>query len=133
MIGVQQRPYSQYRDMQVLTATPEKLTAMLYEFLVRSMEKAQDAIERSEPKEAHNHLIKAQDCLGELQASLDYEQGGEIARVLGAIYEFLQEQLFRANLEKSPAILPRLIPVAKTLRDGWREMLAGGKAIETRG
>ena len=54
-----------YKRQQVLTATPEALTLMLYNGALRFMTEGREAIEKKDYEEANNSLQKAQNIITE--------------------------------------------------------------------
>ncbi|HEU5081147.1 MAG TPA: flagellar export chaperone FliS [Opitutaceae bacterium] len=118
-----------YQSQSVLTASPGQLVLMLYDGALRFMDHARDALESSEetPKRIeriNTNLIKAQDILAELQASLNFE-AGDYAKNLDRLYDYYQRRLFEANLKKKVAPVIEVQGLVRQLRDGWAEMLRG--------
>src|SRR5215217_2818517 len=72
-------PYQQYRATRVETAGSVDLIVMLYQGAVRFIRLGLDALEQRDLKTTHKHLVRAQEIVVELQGSLNYEAGGEIA------------------------------------------------------
>lgn len=105
-------PYSAYRQTSVATASPEKLLIMLYDGAIRFLFQARAAIEQQNLEAANKWLGKLQDVFMELNMTLDMNQG-EIALNLRKLYEFYQNEVLMANVEKS---IERLQPVEDFLR-----------------
>jgi len=89
-----------YRQTQAQTAAPGELVVMLYRGAVRFVTTAIAAIEAKDVEAAHTNLVKAQAIVSELLETLDLERGGEIARRLTSIYEYLNQRLVEANIRK---------------------------------
>ncbi|HOS93856.1 MAG TPA: flagellar export chaperone FliS [Armatimonadota bacterium] len=113
------KAYQNYRRTAVETASRGRLILLLYDGLLRFLEQARTELAERKPKEAHFALIKAQNVLSELMASLDLDQGGEIARNLLAIYEFMFMQLVDANFRKSAEPVDEVVDLVRTLREAW--------------
>ena len=76
-------------------------------------------------------LSSAHDILQKgLLACLDYEEGGQIALSLGAIYEWALRELIAARLERSSAKLDEIMNVLTPLYDAWIELSAKNVAIK---
>ncbi|MBP2674665.1 MAG: Flagellar protein FliS, partial [Deltaproteobacteria bacterium] len=60
--------------------------------------------------------------VGELNSSLNMEQGGEIARNLRRLYDFVLDRLLKANLKNDLVALNEAERVLEMLRSGWKEM-----------
>ena len=95
--------YDQYRKTTVETLSPAKLLLMLYDGALNSLRNAQKAIEEKDISQAHNQLIKAQDIIAELMATLNMEV--PISRQLYALYDYIQRRLIEANINKDIAII----------------------------
>ena len=59
------------------------------------------------------------DIVEGLQASLDHEQGGELAGNLEALYDYMQRRLFRANSDNDTDALREVGDLIATLRSAW--------------
>lgn len=108
-----------YQAMQVLSSRPEKLILMLYDGALRFMKLGIEGIEGRDHEKAHNNLIKAQRILVELMTCLDFNRGGDIAKNLFRIYEFMHHTLVNANIKKDPEPIGKIIDQLRTLRDSW--------------
>ncbi len=68
------------------------------------------------------YIGKATAIIGELTSSLNMEAGGEIARNLRRLYDFVLDRLLKANLKNDMAALDEAEKVLQTLREGWKGM-----------
>jgi flagellar protein FliS len=55
------------------------------------------------------------------------EKGGEIARNLRGLYEYVLQRLLYANLNNDIAAIEDSEKVIETLKSGWKEMMEGLK------
>ena len=108
-----------YRDLEVLSASPDRLLLMLFDHLLVQLERARIGTERTDLNMQVSALVKARAILGELLATLDFEQGGEIATQLADLYQFMLLQLVDVGQRRDVAMLRRLSAIAGTLRDGF--------------
>ncbi len=116
-----------YRQMDIRTASPETLISKLLEKAVRCTQAARGP--ERDPALRGQALGRALDIVSELRNSLDFEAGGEIARNLDLLYEFVADRLIAASLSSQDAPLDESLKVLETLREGWNEMLASGAAV----
>ncbi|OGF98416.1 MAG: flagellar export chaperone FliS [Candidatus Glassbacteria bacterium RIFCSPLOWO2_12_FULL_58_11] len=114
-----------YRSMQILSSKPEKLILLLYDGAIRFIQLAIKSIESNEIEPAHKNLVKAQNIMVELMASLNFDKGGELAVNLFRIYEFMHFTLVQANIKKNPKDLARITEQLKKLRHSWNQALKG--------
>ena len=128
-----------YKETSVKTASQGSLIVMLYEEAVKHIESAIEFVEKDMKKDpsriekANNHIIKAQEIITELSASLNMEEGGEIAKNLMSLYTFFLSQLSAANFEKKS---DKLIPVRdmmKELLSAWSSVATSASAAESHG
>ncbi len=108
-----------YRDLEVLSASPDRLLLMLFDHLAVQLERARIGTERQDLNLQVGALIKARAILGELLATLDFEQGGEIATQLADLYQFMLLQLVDVGQRGDLEMLRRLSLLAGTIRDGF--------------
>ncbi|KUK30987.1 MAG: Flagellar biosynthesis protein FliS [Thermoanaerobacterales bacterium 50_218] len=113
-------PYSQYRQTQVLAATPERLVLMLYEGAIRFLGEAKVAIAENNLAKAHEKLVRAQDIFTELQVSLNMDY--EISKPLASLYDYFKRRLIEANVKKDVSIIDEILELVRPLKDAWAEV-----------
>lgn len=116
MIGPQQV----YRINSVETAAPADLVLMLYQGMLRFTQRGILAIERKDLTSAHNSLVRAQEIVAELIATLAMEQGGPLAANLRRLYDYAYFCLVDANCQKSAAPAEAAIQVFRELMPAWQ-------------
>jgi flagellar protein FliS len=113
--------YNQYKENSVYTATPEELTLMLYNGLVKFIMQAQSAMEERNIQKAHSSIIRAQDIVREFQVTLDMKY--EVSNNLYSIYDYMHRRLIQANIKKDNDTLQEVLGMAKELRDTWAQAM----------
>ncbi|HLG70682.1 MAG TPA: flagellar export chaperone FliS [Chloroflexota bacterium] len=113
-------PYARYQQTAVKTADRGDLLILTYEALLRWLARAEDAIDSGRVVEAHEALIAAQQLVINLDSSLDFERGGQIATNLSALYDFVKRQLIEANITKDRAAVTSIRDLLSPLLDAWR-------------
>lgn len=101
--------------MQVLSASPARLTVLLFEHLEVVMRRAQTAIRNEQIELRVENLAKAREIVSELLGTLDIELGGEIAIELSMLYGFLLAELVDVGIRRDGVRLGRLIGIVHTL------------------
>lgn len=109
---------NQYKQNTVLTATPEELTLMLYDGGIKFMNIGKYSIEKNETMKASNALIRAQDIVSELDASLDMNY--EVADNLRNLYGFVMDKLIDANINKEIEPIEEALEIFVEMRDTWK-------------
>jgi flagellar protein FliS len=119
-------PYLQYRVTAVETAKPVDLVVMLYRGALRFTQQGIHAISSRRIEEAHVALVRAQEIVAELRATIDLEAGGQVARNLDALYAFIGRRLMEANCQKSTAPALEAQEILRELLAAWEALANGG-------
>jgi len=122
------RALDAYRQTEVQSRTPLELVVMLYDGALRFAAQARDAIARGDVPARQNAISRLLAIVSELQSTLDMERGGEIARSLDALYNYVNDRLMSASFKKDPRLIDEAIQVLTTLREGWATIAAPGAA-----
>ena len=113
--------YSQaYKKAAVSTVDQRKLIVMLYDGAIKFLTVAVDKMDKTDRYEAHKNLIRGKSIIAELLASLNMEQGGEIASNLQRLYTYMFNELIEANLENDSGRVVKVVVLLKELRTGWQ-------------
>jgi flagellar protein FliS len=112
---------NQYKRNAVMTANRGQILIMLYEAAIQNVKKASACIDRKDVSGKGQAIGKAHDIVNELVNTLDFNQGGNIARDLERLYTYIIEQLVKANLENDKPALEGVRKLLETLLAGWRE------------
>lgn len=103
-----------------MTATPVQLTLMLYNGAIKFCNQGIEAIENNNIQQAHQVIIKAQNIISELQATLDLKYS--IAKEMDAIYTFIKQLLVEANIQKNKEKLLDAKELIVGFRDTWEQI-----------
>ena len=112
----------QYEQTQVVTSSGVQLVVLLYDAAIQSMEMARREIQAKNVKEKARHLGRAIAIVGELNSVLNLDQGGEIARSLRRLYDYMLMELVEANARNNAHKLDGPLRCLGTLREAWREV-----------
>lgn len=113
--------YNTYRSNSVNYASKEQLLLMILDGAVKFSKIGRQAIMDKDIKKAHENIVKTQDIFYELVASLDVNRGGEWAKNMMGIYNFIIRRLMEANIKKDVKIMEEVIPLIEDVRDTWNE------------
>jgi flagellar protein FliS len=120
-------PSQSYRTLAVETASPGRLILMLFDGAVRFLGAAEAGFEIEELRDRNeainNNLVRVQNIVTELQRSLDLKKGGEFARNMYALYDFMNTQIMEANIRKDVEPVKIVSRLLGEIRDAWQEML----------
>jgi flagellar secretion chaperone FliS len=109
-----------YKETSIKTANRGQLLIMLYEAAIRNVKKASIALDNKDLPAKGMAIGKAHDIVNELLNTLDFEVGGDIARDLERLYNFIIEQLVKANMENSKDSLTSVEKILENLLSAWR-------------
>lgn len=108
-----------YKKTSVQTASKEQILLMLYQAAIKNCRKAIDAIDAKEIAKKGEYIGKLQDIIMELSNSLDFEVGGDIAKELSSLYDYMIYQTTQANIKINKDPLEGVLSVLTTLYEGW--------------
>lgn len=117
-----------YKKTSVNTASKEQILLMLYQAAVKNCKKAMEAIDAKQIAKKGEYIGKLQDIVIELNSSLDFEVGGDIAKELSALYDFILFASTQANIKIDKEPLEGCLNVLTTLYEGWQEAI---KSLKT--
>ncbi len=109
-----------YQETSVSTQSKGRLIVMLYEGAVKFLKMALRELESGNYEVKGKYIGRAQDIIGELNAVLDMEAGGEIATNLRKLYNFMIQRLFEANSKKDAEMIREVIGLIEELNEGWK-------------
>ncbi len=112
-----------YKKTSVGTASKEQILLMLYQAAIKNCKKAIEAIDQKQIAKKGEYIGKLQDIVIELNNSLDHEVGGDVAKELTALYDYILFSTTQANLKIDKAPLESVLKILNTLYDGWTEAI----------
>jgi len=104
-MAMQESNFAQlYKQASVSTASPGMLVLMLFDGALQALHKAEHGftleVLARRNEEIHNGLMRAHLIIRELQQSLDLEVETEFGERMYAIYGFMLDRIFDANVKK---------------------------------
>ncbi len=112
-----------YKKTSIHTASKEQILLMLYQAAIKNCKKAIEAIDNKEIAKKGEYIGKLQDIVIELNNSLDFKIGGQVAEELSSLYDYLLYSSTQANIKIDKAPLEGCLQVLNTLYDGWAEAI----------
>jgi flagellar protein FliS len=130
---------SAYRETRIKTASQGQLIVMLYDKAVQHLDRGLELMEmnskgKKDPgkiEEINKSILKAQEIITELSVSLDFEQGGEIAKNLFSLYTWFNQELLEANIKQDSRRAVIVRNLLGELKAAWNEIVS--KTPETVG
>ena len=123
--------YSDYGyNSEIEYAGPHRLIQMLFEGALKRISFAKGAMQRKEIAEKGKFIGQTIGIVSGLRASLDKDNGGDIANNLEALYEYIGRQLLKANIENSEDILDEVSGLLTDVKMAWDAINAPAAGAE---
>ncbi|PCI59429.1 MAG: flagellar export chaperone FliS [Gammaproteobacteria bacterium] len=119
MVSTSIKKYRNANAESVVDANPHQLISIILKHILSNIAIAHGAISRQEVENKGKALTKAIALVGELQDSLDMEQGGEISANLFELYDYIVRTLVQANLKNDSSKLDEVRGLILTVKEGW--------------
>lgn len=107
------------------TVAKTRQIVLLYDGTIRFVQQAKDAIRDKRIEDRYHLIIRASDIIAGLQSCLDFEQGGDIAKLLYQFYASIETRLFSVHRTNSIETCDAIIADLKQMRDVWHEIDQG--------
>src|SRR5512135_615063 len=117
---------SRYREVEIGTANPIQLIVVLYDGAVNYLQEAKGHLQRGDIEGRTRAINRTLAIVSELQATLNFEEGGQVARSLESLYAYVKGRLIAANLGQDDKPLSEVISLLSTLRSAWQELASLG-------
>lgn len=118
-----------YKKTSVQTASKEQILLMLYQAAIKNCKKAIESIEARDVAKKGEFIGKLQDIIIELNNSLDFEVGGDIAKELSSLYDYILYSSTQANIKIEAEPLEGCLNVLNTLYEGWATAIKSLKQV----
>jgi flagellar biosynthetic protein FliS len=104
---------------------------MLYDTLVRDLKRALDAIDSKNIETRAAEVKHALLVLDQLEAWLDFNNGGEAATSLSRFYAVARSRIVEGHAKVDPALFQEQIRLFLEVRSAWEQAEAARKASES--
>ena len=117
------RAANQYGEVMVETGVSEadgtQLIQMLLDGLIENLNVAEGHIKRKAIAEKSYHLTRAGRIVLGLQNALDFESGGDVAKTLSELYQYVTRRLLHINIRNDLEALNEVRGLMQQVRDAW--------------
>jgi flagellar protein FliS len=114
------REYGQTRAHGLVTdADPHRLVQMLFDGALDAIAQARGHMARGETPEKGAMVSRAINIVDGLRAALNAEAGGDIARNLRDLYDYVENTLLRANVGNDERALDEASALLNEIRGAW--------------
>ena len=134
MMYGQNKAAAQYRVVRshglVADASPTRLVQIMFEHILSQLTTARGCMERIKDNRPLNEvtakvtaIAKAMALIGQLNGTLDMERGGEVAKNLRALYEYMLNRLTLANATNDPGLVAEVAGLVAEIKIGWDQIV----------
>ncbi|SJN54857.1 flagellar export chaperone FliS [Vibrio ruber] len=109
-------------DSQLSAASPHKVVQMLMAGAIERLIQGKAAMMQGNIPVKGERLGKALDIVISLRSCLSMEDGGDIARNLDQLYEFVITQITQANHLNEPELLDDVIDIIREIKSAWDQI-----------
>lgn len=113
-------PYNVYKQNSVNMASSQQLLLMLLDGAVKYTKIARLSILNKDIARAHKELVRVQDIFLELMITMD--KNTNYMEDLYNLYDFIKNELAKANMRKDIKIIDEVLPLIEEIRDMWYEV-----------
>jgi len=110
-----------YRQAATRGARPLQLVILLYQQAIDDLRRALAALRRNDVEARTREINHALQVIGQLQGTLDREEGGHVAATLDRFYDQVRAGLVEAQFQQSAAALEEQISHLMLVHEAWCE------------
>ena len=96
-----------------------QLILLLYDGAISALATAKGHMQEMQFAEKGRLISKATGIIEGLRAVLDFQRGGDIAKSLNDLYEYMKHRLSVANLKNDPEGVAEVMRLLNELRGAW--------------
>ena len=111
-----------YTQARVLGGSPVEMIIMLYDGAIEYINKAATGITMRNLQVKLKYVDRTLAILQELDRSLNFEAGGEVALKLHDCYFYMMQELVLANIKNDGDKMAHISGLLTTLREGWAQV-----------
>tara|TARA_B100000787_G_C16116589_1_gene260628 strand:+ start:148 stop:555 length:408 start_codon:yes stop_codon:yes gene_type:complete len=109
-------------DAQTMYASPHQLMLMLFDGALEAMSVTIAAIKVNNYELRSKQNTRAITIINGMRECLDMEAGGELADNLYSLYQYMAQELFRANFKNDYETIRNIQSMLKDIRGSWEKI-----------
>ena len=109
-------------DTQTMYASPHQLMLMLFDGAIEAMSFTIGAIEQNNLAIRSKQSTRSITIINGMRECLDMQAGGELADNLHALYQYMAQELFRANFKNDADTIQNIQTMLKDIRGSWEKI-----------
>ncbi|MBD1556038.1 flagellar export chaperone FliS [Vibrio sp. S9_S30] len=111
-------------DSQLSAASPHKIIQMLMAGAIERLIQGKAAMQQGNIATKGERLGKALDIVIALRSCLSMDDGGDIAKNLDQLYEFMIAQITVANQSNEPKPIDDVVDIIREIKSAWDQIPA---------
>ena len=111
-----------YQKNQVAGMSQKDMIVLLYSGAIKFLDQANEELDKDNTEGFADKVERVHRIVYHLYTTLDFDEGGEIAEKLGALYSFVIGQLYMLNSTRNPGIINDLREILSNLKEGWQSL-----------
>ena len=109
-------------DTQTMYASPHQLMLMLFDGAIEAMSFNIGAIQQNDFEARGKQNTRSIAIINGMRECLDMKAGGELADNLYALYQYMTQELFRANFNNDADTIQNIQTMLKDIRGSWEKI-----------
>lgn len=109
-------------DSQLSAASPHKIVQMLMAGAIERLIQGKAAMQQGNIPVKGERLGKALDIIISLRSCLSMDDGGDVAKNLDQLYEFMITQIADGNHRNDPQPLDDVIDIIREIKSAWDQI-----------
>lgn len=129
---------AQYRAVRshglVADASPTRLVQIMFEQILAHLATARGAMGRITDNRPVNEVVakgnavaKTLGLIGQLNGTLNIEDGGQVAQNLRALYEYMMNRLTLANATNDQSVVAEVAALISMIKSGWDQIVTDAR------
>ncbi|GGM97541.1 flagellar export chaperone FliS [Shewanella xiamenensis] len=106
-------------DSEIGVASPHRIIQLMFAGALQRLAQSRYAIEQNDLASKGIYISKAVGIITGLNSSLNMEAGGQIAKNLSDLYDFMLRKITEANLNNDVKAIDDVCDILRTIKEGW--------------
>ena len=100
---------------------------MCYEGAISNLKVSKESYLHGEYEAKAKAMQKAQNIITELMQALDFEKGGQIAKNLDSLYNYMIRRITEGDVKRDIKAIEEVVGMLEELKGAWEEIFYGSK------
>ena len=110
------------RDAHVEGASPHELVKIMFDELLKALNQGAVLIEKGDIAAKSERISRALNILNALDASLDFDEGGDISVGLAQIYGHCKQKVVTAHVRNDADAIKEAKDIIADIADAWSQI-----------